>query len=51
MFEALKQMAKLEGVDGGGGGGDAEDKGQLNYHVELVGTFAGFDSLLLFFDY
>ncbi|GJJ15524.1 hypothetical protein Clacol_009802 [Clathrus columnatus] len=30
MFEALKQMAKLEGD------GDAEDKDQLNYHVELV---------------
>jgi hypothetical protein len=29
MFESLKQMAKIEG--------EGEDKGQLNYHVELVG--------------
>jgi len=29
MFESLKQMAKMEG--------EGEDKGQLNYHVELVG--------------
>ncbi|KIJ46415.1 hypothetical protein M422DRAFT_140811, partial [Sphaerobolus stellatus SS14] len=28
MFESLKQMAKLEG--------EGEDKGQLNYHVELI---------------
>ncbi|GJJ09890.1 hypothetical protein Clacol_004114 [Clathrus columnatus] len=34
MFEALKQMAKLEGD------GDAEDKDQLNYHVELVDMHA-----------
>jgi hypothetical protein len=30
MFDCLKQMAKLEGEQG-------EDKGQLNYHVILVG--------------
>lgn len=30
MFDSLKQMAKMEG-------GEGEDKGQLNYHVELVG--------------
>jgi exocyst complex component 1 len=29
MFDSLKQMAKM--------GGDEEDKGQLNYHVILVG--------------
>jgi exocyst complex component 1 len=29
MFDSLKQMAKMEG--------EGEDKGQLNYHVELVG--------------
>lgn len=29
MFESLKQMAKMQG--------EGEDKGQLNYHVELVG--------------
>lgn len=29
MFESLKQMAKMEG--------EGEDKGQLNYHVILVG--------------
>lgn len=29
MFEALKQMAKLDG--------EGEDKGQLNYHVILIG--------------
>lgn len=31
MFESLKQMAKMQG--------EGEDKGQLNYHVELVGEF------------
>lgn len=29
MFDSLKQMAKMQG--------EGEDKGQLNYHVELVG--------------
>ena len=29
MFDSLKQMAKLDG--------DGEDKGQLNYHVILIG--------------
>jgi exocyst complex component 1 len=29
MFDSLKQMAKMDG--------DEEDKGQLNYHVILVG--------------
>lgn len=31
MFDALKQMAKLQG--------EGEDKGQLNYHVMLIGMF------------
>ena len=31
MFDALKQMAKMSG--------DEEDKGQLNYHVILIGSF------------
>ncbi len=30
MFDALKQMAKMSG--------DEEDKGQLNYHVILIGA-------------
>jgi len=30
MFECLKRMAKMEG--------DGEDKGQLNYHVILIGA-------------
>jgi exocyst complex component 1 len=30
MFDSLKQMAKMDR--------DAEDKGQLNYHVILIGT-------------
>ena len=30
MFDALKQMAKMSG--------DEEDKGQLNYHVILIGS-------------
>jgi exocyst complex component 1 len=30
MFESLQQMAKLEG--------EGEDKGQLNYHVILIGN-------------
>jgi hypothetical protein len=30
MFESLKQMAKLDG--------EGEDKGQLNYHVILIGV-------------
>ena len=29
MFDSLKQIAKLEG--------EGEDKGQLNYHVILIG--------------
>lgn len=29
MFDSLKQMAKLDG--------EGEDKGQLNYHVILIG--------------
>jgi exocyst complex component 1 len=29
MFESLKQMAKLDG--------EGEDKGQLNYHVIIIG--------------
>lgn len=29
MFESLKQLAKLEG--------EGEDKGQLNYHVIMLG--------------
>ncbi|KAI0778389.1 exocyst complex component Sec3-domain-containing protein [Trametes elegans] len=32
MFEALKQMAKMDG--------EGEDKGQLNYHVIIIGLFA-----------
>jgi hypothetical protein len=32
MFDALQQMAKIEGE------GDDKDKGQLNYHVILIGT-------------
>jgi hypothetical protein len=31
MFDSLKQIAKLEG--------EGEDKGQLNYHVILIGIF------------
>lgn len=31
MFETLQQMAKLEG--------EGEDKGQLNYHIILIGEF------------
>lgn len=31
MFESLQQMAKLEG--------EGEDKGQLNYHVILIGNW------------
>ena len=30
MFESLKRMAKMDG--------EGEDKGQLNYHVTLIGT-------------
>lgn len=37
MFESLKQMAKMDG--------EGEDKGQLNYHVILIGAY------LLFFLY
>lgn len=32
MFDALKHMAKMEG--------EGEDKGQLNYHVILIGMFS-----------
>lgn len=31
MFDCLKQMAKVEG--------ESEEKGQINYHVELLGTY------------
>jgi hypothetical protein len=31
MFDSLKQIAKLDG--------EGEDKGQLNYHVILIGEF------------
>ena len=31
MFSALKQMAKMDG--------EGEDKGQLNYHVILIGKY------------
>ena len=31
MFDCLKQMAKLDGEQG-------EEKGQLNYHVIIIGT-------------
>jgi exocyst complex component 1 len=31
MFDSLKQVAKLDG--------EGEDKGQLNYHVILIGEF------------
>lgn len=33
MFTGLKQMAKMDG--------EGEDKGQLNYHVILIGRFKG----------
>lgn len=33
MFECLQQMAKMDG----GEGQAAEDKGQLNYHVIMIG--------------
>jgi hypothetical protein len=35
MFECLQQMAKMDG----GEGQAAEDKGQLNYHVIMIGKF------------
>lgn len=35
MFDSLQQMAKL---DGGAEGLAPEDKGQLNYHVILIGS-------------
>lgn len=35
MFESLKRMAKLDG--------EGEDKGQLNYHVILIGASTMFD--------
>jgi hypothetical protein len=31
MFESLKQMAKMDG--------EGEDKGQLNFHVILIGVY------------
>ena len=31
MFDSLKQIAKLDG--------EGEDKGQLNYHVIMIGKF------------
>ena len=31
MFDSLKQMAKMDG--------EGEDKGQLNYHVILIGEY------------
>ena len=31
MFDSLKQIAKLDG--------EGEDKGQLNYHVILIGKY------------
>ncbi|EEB96486.1 hypothetical protein MPER_04372, partial [Moniliophthora perniciosa FA553] len=34
MFDCLKQMAKMDG--------EGEDKGQLNYHVILIGSVASF---------
>ena len=34
MFDCLKQMAKMDG--------EGEDKGQLNYHVILIGKFMSF---------
>ena len=39
MFESLKQMAKMEG--------EGEDKGQLNYHVILIGKVSGLLLLIL----
>ena len=36
MFDALKQMAKMDG--------EGEDKGQLNYHVIIIGTFMKYRS-------
>lgn len=35
MFDSLKRMAKMDG--------EGEDKGQLNYHVILIGTPVTFD--------
>lgn len=35
MFEALQQMAKM---DGEGQGVSAEDKDQLNYYVIIIGS-------------
>lgn len=32
MFDALKQMAKMDG--------EGEDKGQLNYHVIIIGSLS-----------
>lgn len=39
MLDCLKTMAKLEGVD--------EDKGQLNHHVILIGTYSLIDFVIL----
>lgn len=35
MFESLRQMAKMDGVEAQAG----EDKGMLNYHVILIGAY------------
>ena len=35
MFDSLKQIAKLDG--------EGEDKGQLNYHVILIGEFIKYE--------
>ena len=39
MFESLKRMAKIDG--------EGEDKGQLNYHVILIGAFTISDFVVL----
>lgn len=38
MFDSLKQMAKMEG--------EGEDKGQLNYHVILIGEIQALYNIL-----
>lgn len=38
IFDSLQQMAKMDGADGLA----AEDKGQLNYHVILIGALPSF---------
>jgi Exocyst complex component Sec3 len=37
MFDSLKQMAKMNG--------DGDEKGQLNYHVILIGAFSFFKNI------